>query len=289
MKDYRIYLGLLLLRLLSPSTQAADPAYNHDLAKWSQVTLPQPTDESGRELFFLRANWSTHEWRVFLKDEQPCAQLTTESPVKPSPRPTFIPRAENFTRARTFARVDDGWLVGFNHGEFGAALYWFSPDGKQHYKISNHQVVDFMSLSNGIHAIEGLAHLSLSHGSAIRVTRANAAARWQATSVAKLPSAPYSVALRRNETMLITLSDSLISLSPNYKVQTLLTNANWDGLYANSSLPSPDERKLFIGMRQFVGEFDFTNKKFRFLIPSAQFLDKLPQEEEERFHKLHGP
>ena len=46
-------------------------------------------------------------------------------------------------RHRPSARVDDGWLVGFNKGEFGAALYWFSADGKQNYKISDHQVWEF--------------------------------------------------------------------------------------------------------------------------------------------------
>ena len=282
MKLYQILLGLVILRLWSPLTQAADP----------DVTVPQISDETAREHFFLSANWSKHEWRVFIRNQIPCAQLTTEPPEKLPDRPNFVPRAGNFiegtfTGGKAFARVDDGWLVGFNQGEFGAALYWFSSDGKQKYKISNHQVVDFLSLSNGIHAIEGLAHLGLSRGSVIRITRANASGRWQAASVAKLPAAPYSVALRRDDTMLISLSDSLVSLTPSYKIQYLLTNANWD--YPNSSILSPGERKLFIGMRQFVGEFDLTNYKFRFLIPSVEFLDKLPTEQEERFRKMHGP
>ena len=69
------------------------------------------------------------------------------------------PRPVNFVALSAFARVDDGWLIGFNHGEFGAALYWFSLDGNRNYKISDHQVVDFISTPDGFLAVEGLAHL----------------------------------------------------------------------------------------------------------------------------------
>src|SRR5258705_13536778 len=41
-------------------------------------------------------------------------------------------------------------------------------------------------------------------------------------------------------------------------------------------------------MRQFVGEFSVTTKKLRLLIPSNQFLNKLPKEDEERIRKQYG-
>ena len=33
--------------------------------------------------------------------------------------------------------VADGWLVGFNAGEFGGGLWWFSFDGKRSKRISS--------------------------------------------------------------------------------------------------------------------------------------------------------
>jgi hypothetical protein len=50
----------------------------------------------------------------------------------------------------------------------------------------------------------------------------------------------------------------------------------------------PVRAKLYIGMRQYVGEFSLTTNKFRFLIPSAKFLNKLPKEAEDGIRKQYG-
>jgi hypothetical protein len=128
----------------------------------------------------------------------------------------------------------------------------------------------------------------MSSGSVIRIARAENSAHWQARTITKLPFAPYAVASRKDGTMLMTLSDSIVSLSPDNSLRTLFSNALWNGLYPNSSIVSPDGTKLYIGMRQFVGEFDLTTNQSRFLVPSAKFLNKLPKEVEERLRKQYG-
>jgi hypothetical protein len=178
--------------------------------------------------------------------------------------------------------VDDGWLVGFNHGEFGAALYWFNHDGKHHYKISNHQVVAFFSLPDGIYAIEGLAHMGASCGSVIRITRPTTSGHWQASRVVRLPYAPNTVAVRRDGSIVIALSDSLVSVGPDHHVNTLISDAPWGGLYPSSSILLPDESRLYIGMRQFVGEVDLATNHLRLLVPSVNFLNRLPDDDERR-------
>ena len=147
------------LFLLAFGLHAAEAEYSHDVTKWQEVTLPPEADQGARMAWFYAANYSDHEWRVFTENGQISAQLTKEAPEQRTERPRFTPKAGQFHGASAFARVDDGWLVGFNEGEYGAALYWFSRDGKRSYKISDHQVVDFFSLPDDIYAIEGLAHL----------------------------------------------------------------------------------------------------------------------------------
>ena len=147
--------------------------------------------------------------------------------------------------------------------------------------------MDFFTLKDGIHAIEGLAHLGGSRGSVIRVARPRAGAHWQALTVVKLLSAPYAISLPKDGTLLITLSDSLVSVGPDRKIATLLADPPWGGFYPSSSILSPDGHLLYIGMRQFVGEFDLKTKKFRFLIPSKDFLNKLSKEEEETIRKVN--
>lgn len=282
-----LYASLLLL-FSAHSLIAGEPEYAHDVTKWQEVSVPPTSDEPGRAVWSNAANRAKHEWRVSIKDTLPYAQLTSEPVEKRPNQPNFTPEAGHFRGASAFVSVDDGWLIGFNQGEWGGALYWFSRDGKQNYEISDHQIVDFFSLKDGFYAIEGLAHLSISRGSVIRIARSKGGARWEATSVAKLPAAPEAVSVRRDGTILVTLSNSLVSISADWKIQPLLEHALWLGLYPNSSVLSANEQKLYLGMRQFVGEFDLAAKKLRLLIPSEQFRNKLPQEEEERIRKLHS-
>ncbi len=282
-----LFIGSFLA--LALTALAAEPKYPREVARWQEVSVPPDNNQSDRMVWFYAANYSHHEWRVFSEHGQIHAELTTAKPSAQAERPKFTPKAGQFRGASAFARVDDGWLVGFNQGEFGAVLYWFSPDGKRNYKVSDHQVVDFCSLPDGLHAIEGLAHLSMSEGSIIRIARPQPGAPWQAATVTKLPFAPYAVSVRRDGTMLVTLSDSLVSVGNDRKITTtLLSDPPWGGLYPNSSVFTSDEHKLYIGMRQFVGEFDVGTKKLRLLIPSDAFLNKLPKEDEQRIRKQYG-
>jgi hypothetical protein len=256
---------------------AAEPSYDADVTKWRQEPPPPKSDTAAHRLWFYAANYSKVDWRLITDNGQVRAYRREDASKEPRVRPPFTPEGGGFRGASVSALIDDGWLVGFNHGEFGAALYWFSHDGKHSYKISDHQVVDFFSLSDGVYAIEGLAHLGESRGSVIRIARPQGSSRWQATSVIELPSAPYAVSLRRDGTMLITLSDALVALGPDRKIDMLLSDAEWGGFYPSSSVLTQNEQKLYIGMRQFVAEFDLTTKALRFLIPSKQFLNKLPR------------
>jgi hypothetical protein len=154
--------------------------------------------------------------------------------------------------------------------------------------LETHQIVDFFSLADGIYAIEGLAHLGGSRGSVLRITRPKEGAPWQAQSVVALPSAPYAVAVKRDGAAVITLPYSLVSVGPDLKAETLFPNAPWGELYPTSSVLAQDEQKLYVGMRQFVGEFDLKTKTLRFLIPSDQFLNKLSKAEEARIRQHFG-
>jgi len=245
--------GFMLLAL---AAHAAEPRYPHEVAQWEEVSIPPESSRDARSAWLRLASFSSYEWRVYTEGAQVYAQHFAGG------------------RSTARARVYDGGLVGVNNGEFGAALNWVSTDGKSSYKISDHQVVDFFSLPDGLYAIEGLAHMWISRGSVIRIDRPPPYARWQAATVTELPSAPYAVSVRRDGTALITLDRELVQVDGDRRLTTLLYDQPWGMLYPNSSVLSPDEQKLYIGMRQFVGEFDIPTRKLRFLIPSASFLNK---------------
>ena len=269
--------------------RADDPVYPHELRRWQEVAVPARSDAGCRRVWLFAANYSTYEWRVFVQDGEPQAQLKSEMPAVRPRRPDFTPRADGLGLAPNVIEVADGWLVGFNQGEFGAALYWFSRDGENRYKVSAHQVVGFFPRADGsVDAPEGLAHLGLSRGTLIRVVRLEADGRWQAETLQALPGAPYAGVRCRDGSLLLVLASALVRIDVDGRSTTLLGDVPWSGLYPNSCVLSPDERQLFVGMRQFVGEFDLAARRLRLLVPAAAFLNRLPEEEQDRIRKQYG-
>jgi hypothetical protein len=122
----------------------------------------------------------------------------------------------------------------------------------------------------------------------IQIKRPRPSARWQAMRVVRLPFAPNTVVVRRDGSIVIVLSDSLVSVDRDHHVNTLIADAAWGDLYPSSSLLLPDESRLYIGMRQFVGEVDLATNHLRLLVPSASFLNKLPEGDEKRFRAQYS-
>jgi len=284
--DQSLLRGIASIAVMSASalaSQVSAATCTHDVALAGEIGVPPASDKISHALWSYAANYSQLEWRVSVVDGRICADPYKEGTLV-GPRPAFRPEADGFRGASRFARVDDGWLVGFNHGEFGAALYWFSTDGKRHYRMSENQidpqVVDFFPLGNGLGAIEGLAHLSMSQGSIIRIVRDAAQGRWRVETAARLPAAPYAIAVTKQGPSLVVLSDSLVMFDGLRRTDVLAADVPWDGLYPNSAALSPDGKKLYVGMRQYVGEFDLPTRKLRFLLPAGAKLNRLSKEAE---------
>ena len=191
--------------------------------------------------------------------------------------PKFTVEAEHFDHASAVLKVSDGWLVGFNRGKWGGALYWFSAGGITNYKISKHPIVDFIQTSNGIFAIEAVAHMGLSGGSVISISQSSDQAPWQVATVCRLPQAPCAVVQHPDGTLLIVLSDSFVSVTLDGKIKTIVIEGRWETLSPNSVVLSDDTKTAYIGMRQFVAKITLKNGSVSFLIPDQSFLNQLPK------------
>ncbi len=288
MKRFRMLPRLALA--VCVSWQSA-PTYPHELEGWLAWPRPPETDTPGRVVWGYASNYSPLTWVVALQDGKVRASLDSEPAPVTQPRPPFEPQTREFRSASTFAQVEDGWIVGFNRGEFGAALYWFSSDGKRQSKISDHQIEAFLPGPDGLLAIEGLAHMGLSRGSVIRIERNDAAEAWQAQTLLVLPAAPRTAVRARDGRYLVTLSDSIVVVTRDgdaWKLEELIHDEDLGGLYATSSALSPDGSRLYVAMRQFVGELDLKTRALRWLVPDPTFVNRLPAEEEARLRKVYG-
>lgn len=96
-----------------------------------------------------------------LRVETRVAWVARESRVK-VPRPKVVIDL-GMSRARwnpgEGVRVSDGWLQGFDMGEFGGGLYWFAPDGSSYRRVNDKNVAILGKTSKGLFAVRSLSHL----------------------------------------------------------------------------------------------------------------------------------
>ncbi len=144
-------------------------------------------------------------------------------------------------------KVENGWLVGFDKGEWGGTLYWFNEDGTHYEKILVGNIKNLFDVKGNIYVIEGLAHLSMSNGQIIElVLNEN---QWTIGKKVDLPHAPDATTIITNDNkFLIVTSHGLLKVDKNFNIEPLIENGFWSGvLYPNSILIN--ERHIYIGMR----------------------------------------
>jgi hypothetical protein len=269
----------LLLILCIAVFPAAVHAYEQDVSKWIEVPRPAAPVSADRTAWNAAGSASPHEWVVF-KDGPAVMAALKQDHESPGERPSFASEAEHEKDSNIFFKVDDGWLVASDKGEFGDALYWFDETGKIRQKISDHHVVAFFPSDDGVLAVEGLTHLSTSRGSIVRLTRTG---QWETQRVTLLPEAPITGVMFRDRRLLLILSNSLAEYFKRHTWEVFkfhVKDADWSSLSPSSIVLADDEKKAYIGMRQYVAEYDFRFRTLRFLVPDTSFLPNPPQEEQ---------
>jgi hypothetical protein len=267
-----------------------DPPQRHPLAvaRWIEVVPPQ--DRVERLLWAYAANRAGMLWQVELDGDQVFASTgdresfaLRELAVLP-----FDPVAADGARGADAAiDVADGWLVSYNMGEFGAALWWFDPSGSRSKKISDDHIVDFVRVGERTLAIEGLGHMSLSEGTLIEFVPGESG--WQVKKLADLPSAPLAVAAARDGTLWIAFRDDVRAWR-NGTLEAPTASLPGDGMiYPVTAVLSADESVLHLGMNQYVAEIVLADGRVRMLIPGRELLYELPVEEAERMRQAHRP
>jgi len=275
MKIHKLNLLILLVSTIALFAQ------ERDVSKW--IEIPRPKDSKSVEgaLWDYRANQSTNVWRVFRDGQRVCAVLTTQTNFATKEVPKFSMEAEHFAHASATLKVSDGWLVGFNRGEWGGALYWFSADGTAKSKISKNKIVDFVQSNGGNLAIVNggyMNYTSLSVGLIISISQSSNQAPWQVATVCRLPQAPCAVVQHPDGTLLVVLSDSFVSITLDGKIKTIVKEGRWETLSPNSVVLSDDTKTAYVGMRQFVAKITLKNGKVSFLVPDRSYLNQLPKE-----------
>ncbi len=272
-------IAAIIVSLFLPGECQSGDDFPDDLRQWIATEPPQLESER----WWAAENNFEYEWVVSLRDGQPRVDRRDVRSEEMDPLPFVIEPGssrEGLAGRRYAIRVIDGWLVGFNGGEFGAGLWWFSPDGSQRVKLGEAWINGFLRTETGIWAIEGLAHGADDSGQLLRMVHAPGG-RWQAERSLDLGQAPEVLAEDADGRFIVATSERLIRVDPAAKtITTLIEEVFWQGLYPNSMVVTP-AGTIFIGMRHGVAKIEPGNDghaRLHWLLPNQSFVDLKPVE-----------
>ena len=263
--------SIILIILMMLPAQATN--FPSDLKQWYTTVPP----EEGSDQLHAAHTDVEHEWVVTSDKGAPQAKIRAGQQEIPPNLPFEIKPGssrEGLAGRRTSAKVDDGWIVGFDAGEFGAGLWWFSPDGKRRQKISEDHVLCFFVTTSGLIAVEGLEHGTISKGKAFQLSR-KGDGDWSTEPLIDFGEAPQVAIKESDGLILVATSKRLLRFSPAYKKpDILLDKAFWDGLYPNSMVITP-LGTIFMGMRHGVAKIEKEGDRYKisWMLPTKDFAD----------------
>ncbi|MBS2028634.1 MAG: hypothetical protein JST54_12080 [Deltaproteobacteria bacterium] len=219
---------------------------------WVVLSAPPAGDQ------LTCAGYSEREWKVAWTDGG--VRITPDdgqqSRSDSEPFPIKGTAEEGLAGERHVLGVQDGYLIGFDAGEFGGALWWASKDGSRRerlrtpgettYDVEN--VHGMASMGDDVLVIQGLAHLSINVGKAVLVSTTGHRIRF----LADLNAEPLFVFREDDRSAIVLTNRRLIRLHPSGAIEVLAQLEVLDSaLYPNSMVRSPSG-VFWVGMRHLV-------------------------------------
>lgn len=265
----RLILLIVLLPPLGNLFSAAQDTRPSPLVPNGWFLYPPPSEGSS---ILNCANYSDHEWRLRSEGGEVKIQTLPKFSGKfrdgDLPLPPRLKQERGMMGNRRTLKVRDGWLLGFDAGEFGGGLWWSNDNGSKSKKLLDQNVRGIISTS----PIVILADVHISRGAAKVPTRvdesiadplrglhsagevfsisgdnANADA---IQPLANLEGTPQAFVQESASTALVTTEKGVFRVKAAGTVETL-AHGPFSSLYPNSMAVAHDGT-IYIGMRMFV-------------------------------------
>lgn len=228
--------------------------------KYEPVSLPPPagwvlyrSPDKDATAVLSCAGSSEREWQVAPDGEgvriTPYRERLVEEPLPFEVRSSS--RGDGLYGNRHVRRVDDGWLVGFDAGEFGGSLWWFGVDGRQSRKLAAENVVGFADGAAGVLAPAGLAHMGIDRGGVLLVREGRGGDR-KVEALADLGSAPTAFAPESPDSLVVATYTRVVRVRASGGVEQLYATAQGEHLPYPNSLTLSKAGVVHVGMRHFV-------------------------------------
>jgi hypothetical protein len=241
------YTSLGTLLLVGLAAVLPCPGQTKMPAGWTETRPPVGSIWQNSEL--LCANSSRREWRVQSSDQVQIIDSAKEKPTKVTFPPNLVRTKDMLGRA-ILVKAGDGWLIGFNAGEFGGGLWWANADGSQTKPLSGENVQVIAPRGEELLVLTGLAHLSIDKGTVYSYRPGNGTPG-AFVRIADLGSAPGAAMLQKNGTLLIATDTRVLKLSSDNRLWELYRSENM-GFFYPHSIVADQHDTVFVGMRFYV-------------------------------------
>jgi hypothetical protein len=220
----------------------AVPGFSQNLKGW----VPAPSSKDNAGLWTCAGyggSWevSEHQGRIAVTDYDPEKQAEAALPAQ-------VKLSKEMIGTRTVLRTMDGWLVGFDGGEFGGGLWWFSRNGQDIKKLPTNNVHAISKTPDGIFVLEGIAHLSLDTGAIDRFIETPDEISLQ--FVANLKGSPEASTVRSDGQIVVATMHSVLLVDHFGHVNEIYKSG--EDLVYPTSVVVDGQGNIFVAMRFFV-------------------------------------
>lgn len=253
-------LFLLTLTILSACTNlrtvGGGTGSEPELSQAGFIELPQRPSQADLRC----ANHSRTEWAVSVSNGVLRITLRSKSDFE-DPLPFAYERGPDRQGYRHVVQVADGWLVGFDAGEFGGGLWWFSTRGERSVQLrppanapvhpddifQAENVRGFARHGHDLLIFMGLDHRSGRSGRVFRLVQQ--AGHWTLSIFAVLDASPAGWVVDHDRILVLTESGLWQAMTDGRSKK--LHSLDVGSPYPNSMVLGR-EGALYIGMRRYV-------------------------------------
>jgi hypothetical protein len=164
------------------------------------------------------------------------------------PLPQHLKLSKEMIGSRSVLRTADGWLVGFDAGEFGGGLWWFNNEGDENRKLLPENVHAIYQTSDGVFVLVGLAHMSLDSGKIYQFLET--AEEVKVKHLADLGGSPEASTVDSSGRFVVATPKSVVAVDYAGNVHKLYKSGE-DLTYPTSVIVDA-QGDILVGMRFFV-------------------------------------
>lgn len=207
---------------------------------WFEVPPPDQAGSTCRNDIYA-------EWLVAVAGDE--MQFTQAVPTEANTGPVLKPDPAGEPRGRRHSiAAGRGFLVGYDAGEWGGALYWAPHDGAARVQIARENVRGLVVLGDtAALSLEGLTHMRRDRGAVRWLQRAGSG--WQTVRIDALEGSPQAFVAAPDAAYLVTRA-SLVRVRRDGRIERVQA-FDTVGLFPDS-MAVDGAGQLWVGMRGYV-------------------------------------